>query len=152
MIYFLIYLFLEVVISVNIASALGGIMTFFELIVSALIGIAILFNFRNTFAENMKAVSYNCINLQQFQELNLFTLFGALLLILPGFLTDMVGLLLQFSVFTTMVVNRYSARNGQCDMPSKHEEHGHSHTHFTYHERKDDDVIDVEIVSDTDKR
>ena len=150
MIYFLIYLFLEVVISVNIASALGGIMTFFELIVSALIGIAILFNFRNTLAENMKAVSYNCINLQQFQELNLFTLFGALLLILPGFLTDMIGLLLQFSVFTTMLVNRYSAKNGQCDMPQEHEQH--RHTHFTYHERKDDDVIDVEIISDTDKR
>ncbi|MDX1295422.1 MAG: FxsA family protein, partial [Sulfurimonadaceae bacterium] len=108
MIYFLIYLFLEVVISVNIASALGGITTFFELILSAMIGVAILFNFRNTLAENMKAVSYNCINLQQFQELNLFTLFGAVLLILPGFLTDMIGLLMQFSVFTTMLVNRYS--------------------------------------------
>jgi 2-isopropylmalate synthase/UPF0716 protein FxsA len=148
MIYFLIYLFLEVIISVNIASALGGITTFFELIVSALIGIAILFNFRNTLAENMKAVSYNCINLQQFQELNLFTLFGALLLILPGFLTDIVGLLMQFSVFTTMLVNRYTARKGQCDTPMHHREHHH----YEYHDRKDEDVIDVEIVSDSDKR
>ena len=146
MIYFLIYLFLEVVISVNIASALGGILTFFELILSALIGIAILFNFRNTLAENMKAVSYNCINLQQFQELNLFTLFGALMLILPGFLTDIAGLLMQFSVFTTMLVNRYSAKQGRCDRPTYHEER------YEYHERKDEDVIDVEIVSDSDKR
>jgi 2-isopropylmalate synthase/UPF0716 protein FxsA len=146
MIYFLIYLFLEVVISVNIASALGGITTFFELILSALIGIAILFNFRNTLAENMKAVSYNCINLQQFQELNLFTLFGALLLILPGFLTDIAGLLMQFSVLTTMLVNRYSAKQGRCDTPMHHEER------YEYHERKDEDVIDVEIVSDSDKR
>lgn len=147
MIYFLIYLFLEVIVSVNIASAIGGVMTFFELIVSAMIGFAILFNFRNTLAENMKAVSYNCINLQQFQELNLFTLFGAVLLILPGFLTDIGGLLMQFSVFTTMLVNRYSARHGQCDTPMHHE-----HTHYTYHERKDDDVIDVEIINDSDKR
>jgi 2-isopropylmalate synthase/UPF0716 protein FxsA len=145
MIYFLIYLFLEVVISVNIASSLGGIMTFFELILSAFLGLAILFNFRNTLAENMKAVSYNCINLQQFQELNLFTLFGAILLILPGFLTDIAGILMQFSVFTTMLVNRYSAKNGKCDMPD-------APHHYKYHEEKDDHVIDVEIISDSDKR
>ena len=113
MIYFVIYLFLEVVVSVNIASYMGGIMTFFELVFTAMLGVAILFNFRNTLAENMKAVSYNCINLQQFQELNLFTLFGAVLLILPGFLTDIAGILMQFSVFTTMLVNRYTARNGR---------------------------------------
>ncbi len=141
MIYFLIYLFLEVVISVNIASALGGIATFFELILSAAAGFAILFNFRNTLAENMRAVSYNCINLKQFQELNLFTLFGALLLILPGFLTDLAGLLLQFTVVTTMLVNRFSARKGGCDTRFDHESH----------EKKDIDVIDVEIVSDSDK-
>ncbi len=146
MIYFVIYLFLEVVVSVNIASYMGGIMTFFELVFTAMLGVAILFNFRNTLAENMKAVSYNCINLQQFQELNLFTLFGAVLLILPGFLTDIAGILMQFSVFTTMLVNRYSARNGRCNMPER------DTRHYTYHEEKDDHVIDVEIISDSDKR
>ena len=135
MIYFLVYLFLEVVISVNIASALGGITTFFELILSALVGLAILVNFRSTLAENMRAVSYNCINLKQFQELNLFTLFGAILLILPGFLTDIIGILMQFTVFTSMLVNRYSAKYGKCD----------THTQNT----KDENVIDVEIISDT---
>jgi len=148
MIYFLIYLFLEVVISVNIASSIGGIATFFELIASALLGIAILFNFRNTLAENMKAVSYNCINLRQFQELNLFTLFGALLLILPGFLSDMIGIFMQFSVVTTMLVNRYSSRYGQCDSPTYHAPRHEAPHHHT----KDEDVIDVEIVSGPDKR
>lgn len=146
MIYFVIYLFLEVVVSVNIASYMGGIMTFFELVFTAMLGVAILFNFRNTLAENMKAVSYNCINLQQFQELNLFTLFGAVLLILPGFLTDIAGILMQFSVFTTMLVNRYTARNGRCNMPER------DTRHYTHHEKKDDHVIDVEIISDSDKR
>lgn len=48
MVYFLIYLFLEVLISVNISSAIGGLATFFEILASAFIGIAILVNFRNT--------------------------------------------------------------------------------------------------------
>lgn len=142
MLYFLIYLFLEVVISVNIATAIGGVMTFVEILFSALVGIVILINFRSTLAENLRAVSVNCIDLKQFQELNLFTLFGAMLLILPGFLTDILGLLFQFTVITRMLVNRFSAKYGQCNTPHQH------------HTRKDDHVIDVEIVSDdsADKR
>lgn len=135
MIYFLLYLFLEVIISVNISSAIGGIATFLELILSAFIGVAILVNFRSTLAANMRAVSVNAINLQQFQELNLFTLLGAFLLIVPGFLTDIVGLLLQFTVFTSMLVNRYASKQSRED----------NHTTQT----KDENVIDVEIISDT---
>lgn len=127
---------MEVMVSTSIASEIGGLMTFFELIGSALIGVAILVNFRATLAENMRAVSYNCINLQQFQELNLFTLFGAILLILPGFLTDIIGIVLQFSVVTSMLVTRYSSNMGNCD----------AHTN---QKKEDDNVIDVEILSDT---
>jgi len=138
MIYFLAYLFLEVLVSVNISSAIGGLATFFEILFSALIGISILINFRNTFVQNMTAVSYNCIDLEEFQQLNLFTLFGAILLIVPGFLTDIIGILLQFSAFTTMLVNRYNVKSKKCN-PSFEDEN----INF----KKDiDDVIDVEII------
>ena len=72
--YFVIYLFLEVIISVNISSYIGGLATFFEIIASALLGISILLNFRNTLMENLKAVSFNRIDLQEFQKLNLLPL------------------------------------------------------------------------------
>ncbi|MEJ2500761.1 MAG: FxsA family protein [Campylobacterales bacterium] len=135
MIYFLIYLFFEVVVSVNIASAIGGVWTFVELIASALAGLVILANFRGTLAENIHALNQARIDPMEFQQLNLFTILGAILLILPGFLTDIIGLLLQFSVITKMLVNRFVAQ-------SKHD----STDHFT--QKKDDHVIDVEIVSD----
>ena len=138
MIYFLLYLFLEVIVSVNISSEIGGLATFFELLLSALIGISILVNFRGTLVENMRSVSYNCIDLEQFQRLNLFTLFGAILLIVPGFLTDILGVLMQFSVFTSMIVNRYHAKSGKCE--SRYE---------NYDKGDESNVIDVEIVSDT---
>jgi 2-isopropylmalate synthase/UPF0716 protein FxsA len=138
MIYFLAYLFLEVLVSVNISSAIGGLATFVEILFSALIGISILINFRNTFVENMTAVSYNCIDLEEFQQLNLFTLFGAILLIVPGFLTDIIGILLQFSAFTTMLVNRYNVKSKKCSSSFEDE-----NINF----KKDvDDVIDVEII------
>ncbi len=134
MLYFLLYLFLETIVSVEIASAIGGLATFFEILLTAFIGIAILANFRNTFMENLMAVSYARIDLQEFQRLNLFTVIGAILLILPGFLTDIIGILLQFSAFTSMLVNRYGVKSKK----EKFEE--------TFYKEGDDDVIDVEII------
>ncbi len=140
MIYFLLYLFFEVLVSVNISSEIGGLNTFGEIIFSAFIGIYILFHFQATLVENMQAVSTRQIDLQKFQELNVFTLLGAILLIIPGFLTDIIGILLQFSVFTSMLVNRFSAKYN-----SKPKE---SNSNYT----KDDNVIDVEIISDSISR
>ncbi len=146
MIYFLLYLFLEVLVSVNIASAIGGVWTFVELIASAMLGMAILANFRGTLAENIHALNQARIDPMEFQQLNLFTLLGAFLLILPGFLTDIVGILLQFGVVTRMLVNRFVAKS-QTD---PNQTYRNSTTYTTI---KDDHVIDVEIVSDdTDKR
>lgn len=138
MIYFLVYLFFEVIVSVNIASAIGGLATFFEIIGSAFFGIFILINFKTTLKENLMAVSYNRIDLREFQNLNLFSIFGAILLIIPGFLTDIIGLLLQFSVFTSMLINRLGIKF------AKHDEMRYKKNNT----QKDNDVIDVEIISD----
>ncbi|MDF1879268.1 FxsA family protein [Sulfurimonas sp. SAG-AH-194-C20] len=137
MLYFVIYLFLEVLLSVSISSALGGLLTFIEIMTSAFIGLGILINFRKTLVENMTAVSYNCIDLEQFARLNLFTLFGAVLLILPGFLTDILGILMQFSVFTSMLVNRYNVKSGNCNESDTQQNNL----------KKDSNVIDVEIIN-----
>ena len=139
MVYFIIYIFLEVLVSVNISSYLGGLITFLEIVVTAFIGISILLNFKDTLIENMTAVSYNCIDLEQFQRLNLFTLFGAILLILPGFLTDIFGLLMQFSALTSILVNRYNVKSGNSNT---------SYGDYQNNIKKDSDVIDVEIISD----
>jgi len=137
MIYFIVYLFLEVLISVNISSVIGGLATFFEIIISAFIGISILINFRKTLVENMTTASYGAIDLEQFQRLNLFTIIGGILLIVPGFLTDILGVLLQFSALTTMAINRFNIKSGKYKTNQKQ-------NNIT----KDSDVIDVEIIND----
>ncbi len=136
MIYFLLYLFLEVVVSVNISSSIGGINTFLELLLSAFVGITLLVNFKSTLMENMNAVSMQRIDLQEFQRLNIFVILGAILLIIPGFLTDILGVLLQFSVFTKMLVNRFTSKSPK-----------HTHQNNTII-KEDNDVIDVEIIRD----
>ena len=139
MIYFMMYLFLEVLVSVNISSAIGGFATFIEILLSAFIGISLLVNFRTTLMQNMGALSINAIDVNEFQRLNLFTIIGAFLLIIPGFLTDIIGILMQFSVFTSMIVNRYSVKS------TKHNTYD-SYENIQNKDIKDSDVIDVEII------
>jgi len=140
MIYFLLYLFLEVIVSVNISSAIGGLNTFLEIVFSAIYGLYILSNFRNTMMENLQAVSYAQIDLEEFQKLNIFTIIGGILLIIPGFLTDIIGLLLQFSAITTMLVNRYNMKKKTHDFEQ----------FDTTRYKGEDDVIDVEIIEKHD--
>jgi len=137
MIYFFLYLFLEVMLSVQVGSILGGIGTFLEIMTSGLLGVALLLNVKTTMVESLKAMSNNCINMKQFQELNIFALLGAVFLILPGILSDMIGLFMQFSVFTGLIISRYNKRHGQCDAEPQN---------FNQNQG-DDNVIDVEIIN-----
>ena len=105
--YFLIYLFCEVFVTVNLSSMIGAVSTFFELIFSAVVGVALLANMRVTLMQNLNALLQGEISMQSFQRLNLWTIVGAILLILPGFLGDIIGLLLQFSSFVTLLASKY---------------------------------------------
>ena len=131
MIYLLIYLFLEVVVTIEIATRIGGLSTFLEIVFSALLGIFILMNFRHTLAENVYALRMRQIDVQGFSNRNLMGLFGAVLLIIPGFLSDLIGIVMQFSLLSSLLINRFGRK------------------YHTPSQPKDDHVIDAEIVSDT---
>lgn len=131
MIYFLIYLFCEVIVTVEIASLIGGLATFLEIVSSAFLGVFILMNFRHTLAENIYALRMRQIDIQGFSNRNLMGLFGAVLLIIPGFLSDAIGIVLQFSLFSSLLINRFGRK------------------YHTPSQPKDDYVIDAEIISDT---
>ncbi|WP_041957748.1 FxsA family protein [Sulfurospirillum arsenophilum] len=135
--YFLIYLFLEVMVSVNAASAIGAVATFVELVLSALIGFILLANMRVTLMQNLSALMQGEISLQSFQRLNLWTIVGAILLILPGFLGDIVGLLLQFSSIVTLLVAKFLHVKEDNQYPPRHFKQGN-----------EDEIIDIEVIDD----
>ncbi len=134
MIYFLIYLFLEVIITVEVASKIGGLMMFTEIMVSALIGIAILFNFRTTLLSNVMELKERRISANGFYKRNLFSLLGAILLILPGIFTDAIAILIHVSLLGSLIVSRFMPKYPTINQP---------------HQPKDDNVIDAEIISDS---
>lgn len=140
MIYFLVYLLLEVFVSVNISSAIGSLWTFIEIIGSAFVGFILLANFRVTLIESMNALARKSISIQEFQKLNAFTLLGAILLIVPGFFTDIVGIFLQFSFFATLFARKVL-----------HVKDIQEDTQSTYIRKFDDEIIDVEVIDDSSK-
>ncbi len=139
--YFLVYLLIEVLVSVNISSQIGAFATFLEIVFSAIVGFMLLGNFRNTLAESMKAMQNRTISIQEFQKLNAFTLLGALLLIVPGFFSDIVGLFLQFSFFATLFARKILHVKDNIDIDD-----------IQHTKKEDDEIIDVEVIDDRTKR
>ena len=122
-------------VSVNIASAIGAVATFVELILSAVIGFILLANMRMTLMQNLNALMQGEISIESFQRLNLWTIIGAILLILPGFLSDIIGLVFQFSSLVTLFVSKF--------LHVKEENPPH---HFK--QGKENEIIDVEVIDD----
>ena len=142
MIYFLIYLFLEIFVSVEISAAIGPFWTFVEVVVTAVVGLLMLTNFRYTLSENMRAMMAGEITPESFQNQNIAALLGAILLIVPGFLTDIIGLLLQFGIFSGFLARRVSAKSKRGKREGVVDEF----------EEGEYDVIDVEILDHPDNR
>ena len=141
--YFLVYLLLEVFVSVNISSSIGAMATFLEIILSAMFGFVLLANFRNTLMESMQAMQRRTISIMEFQKLNAFTLLGALLLILPGFFSDIIGVFLQFTFFATLFAKKVLHVKDNIDIDDIQ----------NINRRKDEDeIIDVEVIDDRTKQ
>ncbi|HIE35326.1 MAG TPA: FxsA family protein [Campylobacterales bacterium] len=129
MIYFLLYLFIETFVSVEIASAIGPFWTFIEIILSAIVGVYLFINFQYRSNEYLMALARREISFEEFESLSLYTLLGAILLIIPGFFTDILGILLQFNAFAKFFAKKILNLKNR---PPKN--------------KGDDDVIDVEII------
>ena len=127
MLYFLLYLFIETFVSVKIASLIGPFWTFVEIIASAVYGVWVMRNLHIQMMATMQALANGEITIEEFESMNLYTLLGAILLIIPGFFTDILGILLQFGVFSKFVAKKIFKLKSRRDM-------------------EEDDVIDVEII------
>jgi UPF0716 family protein affecting phage T7 exclusion len=154
LVYFLVYLFLEVMISSYIAGALGGLTIFLEILVSAIIGITILKNFKFSLMENIEKARTGQMTQDEFIRTNVGRAIGAVLLIVPGFFTDMLGLLMLIGLLPFLVAKIFQFKTPNHKV---HQTNGyqsgfdHTKTNFnntTYKGIKNDEIIDVEIIDD----
>jgi len=131
--FFLIYFFLEVTVTITLGGTIGGVNTFFEIVMSALVGTVIIMNFRKILMQSLASVMSGQMNAEQLVQGNLLTLLGAIFLIIPGFLSDGIGLLLQLGFIKILLQKKIKPK----------------YTHQSYTHKGDDDVIDVEIIEPT---
>lgn len=148
MIYFILYIFLEVMISSAIAGKIGGLFTFAEIIFTSMLGMYLLKNYKYAIRENLMSVANGQISQEDFMKQNIFVALGAILLIIPGFFTDCIGLLLQFSFFAQILARRILKKNHSNFANSANFANNTSYTNNFKEKKGDDDVIDVEIVDD----
>ena len=128
------YFFLEVFITIEMGGLIGGFPTFLEIVATAFIGLLVLVNFKAKMAEGIIELMNQKLTAQQLVAGNLLSLVGAIFIILPGFLSDFIGVLMQFEIVKNMVASRIS-------VPQAGSFSTHNHT-----KKEDEDVIDVEVI------
>jgi len=155
MVYFVIYLFIEVMLSSYVANLLGGLYTFIAIIISAIIGIAILKNFKFSLSENIAKARTGQMTQEDFIKTNVGKALGAFLLVVPGFFTDILGLMMQFPLLISMFSKVFKFKVNK----SQNKYTDFSSTNFNYgvedfqninntNYKKSDDIIDVEVIDD----
>ncbi|NPA55082.1 MAG: FxsA family protein [Epsilonproteobacteria bacterium] len=127
MIYFLLYLLIEMIVSYEFMSVFTPIGMFIETIVSAIAGVMIIQRLDMSLRENIYRFSNTQI--EQLASIGVLKLVGAMLLIVPGIFTDIIGILLQFDRVVALFIKPTS---------STHSRHTKTNTR--------DDIIDVEII------
>ena len=152
--YFLIYLFIEIMVSSYVSSYLGGFMSFVMVVLTAMLGIGLLRVFKYSLALNIQDLTSGKISQEDFVKTNMAKALGAFLLIIPGFFTDILGLLLQFG-FLTMLFSKIFKLKATPQNPHTYTNQNTSSGNNFYYEKDtklDDDIIDVEIIETIEKK
>ena len=128
------YLFFEIFLSLDMLERIGALGATLWTISTILIGTILLRQAPFTLLGNLHAVSRGKLDLQKFQDATTAYLLGAILLILPGVLSDFLGVFaLLYTVYLQFV--------------AKIDPH-HPKENDTYTHKGEHDVIDVEIIED----
>ena len=125
------FLLLELYLSLEVGENIGFLWSAIWIVVSMLVGFRVLQSSSLSLMGNMNSVSRGKLSMQSFQNASTAYLLGAILLIIPGVLTDFLGLLslsytlyLQFVAKITPEQTKFDKNKG------------------------DDNVIDVEIIDE----
>ena len=132
LIYFLVYLFLEILFSYEFARIFTPLGLFLEVLITAGIGVYILRNLHFSLAVEMQRVMRREISEEEFIASGLFKMIGAFLLIIPGVFSDILGILFLMEPFARWAAKKlFSHKNIR---------------KYRYKKEDDGEIIDVEIV------
>ena len=103
----ILYLFFEVMTTAAFINAFGGLALFLEIIISAVVGMLMFSGLNRHLGSLMGDLMARRISEQELVASSLYRVIGALLLIMPGLLTDLLGLAMQFRFLGRGVMRRF---------------------------------------------
>jgi len=126
------YLFLETYISLDMLENIGALWATIWTFATILLGSVLLKNSPYTIFGNMQSLQRGKLDIRTFQDATTSYLTGAMLLILPGVLSDFLGVAsLLYTLYLQFVAKITPEQTN----------------HYT-HRKGEDDVIDVEIIDE----
>ena len=125
------FLLLELYLSLEVGENIGFLWSVIWIVVSMFVGFRVLRFSSLSIMGNLNSVSRGKLSMQSFQNASTAYLLGAILLIIPGVLTDFLGLLsLSYTIYLQFVA-KITPEQTKFDK-----------------NKGDDNVIDVEIIDE----
>ena len=127
---------IEIYLFIKVGSEIGALNTILLILMTAVVGIWYArYEGFNTLRSGMSQLVKNELPLYEIIS-GAAIAFAALLLILPGFATDIIGILLIFPVTRKIILNKYSKKHS---IKSKDEKRGKSYIEGEYEDIEDKD-------------
>tara|TARA_S200000501_G_scaffold154108_1_gene145265 strand:+ start:19 stop:447 length:429 start_codon:yes stop_codon:yes gene_type:complete len=127
---------IEIYLFIKVGSEIGALNTILLIAITAIAGIWYArYEGFNTLRSGMSQLVKNELPLYEIIS-GAAIAFAALLLILPGFATDIIGILLIFPVTRKIILNKYSKKHS---IKSKDEKRGKSYIEGEYEDIEDKD-------------
>jgi len=126
------FLFLELYLSLKVGENIGFLGSVVWIVLSFAIGMMLLQKSSQTMMTNMNAMRQGKLDMKKFQNASMSYLVAAILLIIPGVLSDFLGVLALGYTFYLQFIAKITPEQ--------------KHTNFK--PKGDDNVIDVEIIDE----
>ena len=125
------FFFLELYFSLKTGETIGFFWSVIWIVLSALLGMTLLKNSPVAVMGNMQAVQKGKLNIKKFQDASMSYFIGSIMLIIPGVLSDFLGVIFLAYTFYLQFIAKITPEQ----------------TNFNQ-KKGDDNVIDVEIIDE----
>ena len=123
------FFLLELYLSLKTGETIGFFWSVVWIVLTFLLGLILLKRSPNTILSNMQAVQMGKLNIEKFNNASISYFVGSILLIIPGVLSDFLGIVAFGYTFYLQFIAKITPQQSN-----------------NYRKKGDEDVIDVEIV------
>ena len=141
MIYLLFFLIFELFLSLEVGSQIGFLWSVIWIVGSFMIGMGLIQNAHTTMQTNMQSLKNGKLNMKSFHDSATSYFLGALLLIIPGVFSDILGVIALLYTFYLQLGGTISNSKYKTNINNINNSNIQG----------DDDVIDVEIIESSSR-